>query len=176
MTTQRTKASFHGRLHLSCLTSTSSVLLNRPPFCNLHSLLKSLSNFLQYDIYRVGTDWLIKIWHSNAHMIKHDVYCMNAHTGKLSFIFINHICLSSKILMEFSTWGQCSNGLGWIMHSLNGRGHDNAQAKGECNIHPRPLLHCPSALTNPQNWYLNNLMLLAYLKQPLVFEKCTLSR
>jgi len=38
-----------------------------------------------------------------------------------------------------SAQGWCSNGQGW----------DNAQAKGECIICWRPLLHCPSALTKP---------------------------
>jgi len=48
--------------------------------------------------------------------------------------------------------------------------------------HPQPLLHCPSALTNPinhvmhKNWYMSNLMLLPYPKQLLVFEKCAISR
>jgi len=32
----------------------------------------------------------------------------------------------------------------------NGRGRDNARARGECIIHLRPLLHCPSALIKPK--------------------------
>jgi len=42
-------------------------------------------------------------------------------------------------LRGFSACGQWSNG----------QGQDNARAKGKCIIHPRPLLHCPSALINP---------------------------
>ena len=38
-----------------------------------------------------------------------------------------------------SARGRCSNG----------RGQDSAQAKGECIIRSRPLLHCPSGLTKP---------------------------
>jgi len=60
---------------------------------------------------------------------------------------------SISALLGFSARGQCSNGQGW----------DNAQAEGECIIHPKLLLHCPSPLTPVmhKNWYINYFVLLA---------------
>jgi len=53
-----------------------------------------------------------------------------------------HVIVTSfHALWGFSAQGQ---------RGTYGRGRDNAQAKGECIIHPRPLLHCPSALTYPR--------------------------
>jgi len=60
------------------------------------------------------------------------------------------------------------------------KGRINAWVEGECIIRLRPLLHCPSALTNPvihKNWYINYLVLLINLKQPMmVFVQCAISR
>ena len=64
----------------------------------------------------------------NAYLIVCDVMC--------SFIIFKYqfVCI-----MGFSARGQCSISQGW----------DNVRTEGECIIHPRPLLHCPSAQTNP---------------------------
>ena len=62
---------------------------------------------------------------------------------------------------------------------VNGRGRDNARAEGECIIRPRPLTRlpeCTKARNALQNWYLNYLVQLTDPRQPLIFEKCALSK